>query len=96
MPEETKPTEKVEINESVIREGTVEFMNKKGFSNPTPQRVKSAVKALQAFCISMVALVGATDLFSGRQVKVLVFVFSVAALFFEFISKATGVEEEKK
>lgn len=93
MPEETKPIpEGVEVAENVIKSGTVSFMNKTAVSNPAPQKMKRIIKALNYFCVGLMTAVGGSDLFSGGQAKIIVFIIGVFLLALGSLEFLTGVK----
>lgn len=91
MPEEKVP-EGVEITEPIIAQGEVKFMTKSAFTNPAPEKLKRIIKALNYFCVGLVTVVGATDLFTGKQSKIIVFVIGVFVLFLGSMEVAIGVK----
>lgn len=96
MPEENKP---VEVDQPVQTPGKVQFMTAAGFSNPPPVKLKRILAALKYFCVSLITMVGATDLFSGRQAKIICFILGAFVLLMGAIEFATGVkpvEDETK
>ncbi len=97
MPEENTPIPEgvIEVKEPAMKEGEVQFMSKAAFDNPTPSKLKLAVKVLQGFCLSMITMVSGTTLFTGNQSKWICFVLGALALLFEGINKATGVVSNK-
>lgn len=97
MAEEKKIPEGVEITEPVIAQGEVKFLTKSAFSNPAPEKMKRIIKALNYFCVGLVTVVGATDLFTGKQSKIIVFVIGVFVLALGALEVAIGVKpaEEK-
>lgn len=94
MPEEIKPIApgSVEVDQPALKKGEVEFMSKAGFKNPAPRTLKAWTDGIQAFCSGLVISVGATDIFSGYQSKVICFVLGTVALGCFCIQKGTGVK----
>lgn len=72
--------------------GKVQFMTAAGFNNPPPVRLKRVLAALKYFTVSLITLVSATDLFSGRQSKIINFVLGLSILAMGAIELATGVK----
>ncbi len=100
MPEENESTpvpEGIEVAKPEIVKGEVNFMNKAGFNNPPPSKLKVVLEALQAFCAGLVTMVGATDLFTGNQPKVIMFILGIISMACYVILKSIGVKpaEEK-
>ncbi len=96
MPEENKP---IETEQPVTAPGKVQFMTGAAFSNPPPALLKRILAALKYFCVSLITMVSATDIFSGGQAKVINFSLGAFILFLGFIEIATGVkpiEDEKR
>lgn len=94
MPED-KP---IEVQATEVTTGKVSFMTKSGFANPPPIMLKRICAALKYFCVSLITAVGATDIFTGGQAKVICFSLGIAILLIGGIEMATGVkpiEEEK-
>jgi hypothetical protein len=74
-------------------------MTAAGFNNPPPAKLKRILAALKYFCVSLITMVSATDLFSGGQAKIINFSLGVFILFMGAIELATGVkpvEENQK
>lgn len=93
MAEETQPIpEGVEISENVVSQGKVKFMTKTAFSNPAPEKMKRIIKALNYFSVGLITAVGATDLFTGRQSKIIVFIIGVFVLALGSLEFITGVK----
>lgn len=94
MSEEIKPikNDEVVISQPAVVKGKVEFMTKAGRKNPPPARLKAWTDGIQAFCSGLVISVGATDLFTGYQAKLICFVLGAVALACFCIQKATGVK----
>lgn len=92
---EDKP---IEVPTTEVKTGKVSFMTKSGFSNPPPVLLKRICAALKYFCVSLITAVGATDIFSGGQAKIICFSLGVFVLLIGGIEFATGVkpiDEEK-
>lgn len=101
MPNETEKTnipEGVEIAENVISKGEVKFMTRTALSNPAPEKMKRIIKALNYFCVGIMGTVAGTDLFSGRQVKIIVFVVACFVIGIGSLEIVFGVKpaEEKE
>jgi len=82
----------VEVDQPALVKGKVEFLTKAGRRNPPPAKLKSWTDGIMAFCSGLVISVGATDLFSGYQSKVICFVLGIISLGCFAIQKATGVK----
>lgn len=90
--------EGVEIDKQVVEEGKVKFGTKTAMTNPAPAKMKRIIKALNYFCVGLITAVGATDLFTGTQTKVIVFVIGVIVLALgslEFLTGVKPIEDEK-
>lgn len=97
MPEKTKPIpEGIEVAEEVIQPGTVQVMNRAAFNNPAPAKMQRVIKALNYFIAGLVTTVGATDLFSGGQSKIICFILGVIVLALGAMELAFGVKPEEK
>lgn len=96
MPEETNIPAGIEISQPVIKPGTVEVLNKAAFSNPAPEKLKRVIKALNYFIAGLVTTVGATDLLSGRQSKIVCFILGIVILALGAVELAFGVRPEEK
>lgn len=83
---------KVEIEKPVDTPGKVQFMTAAGFTNPPPAKLKRVLAALKYFTVSLITLVSATDLFSGRQSKIINFALGLSILAMGAIELATGVK----
>jgi hypothetical protein len=82
----------VEVAIPETKQGSVQFMNKSGFNNPPPEKLKRILAALKYFCVSLITMVSATDLFSGGQAKIINFSLGVLILVMGGIELATGVK----
>lgn len=87
--EEVKP---IEVAVPETKPGTVQFMNKSAFNNPAPEKLKKVMNAIIQFCAGLTTAVGATDLFTGRQPKVIMFVLGVVMIACGSIKAAVGVK----
>lgn len=84
--------ENVEINVPVQQPGKVNFLNKSGFNNPAPSKLKRVLSAIKYTFVSMITSVGASDLFTGKQSKIISFCLGMAVIICGFVEFATGVE----
>lgn len=91
-PDPVTPVPGVVVEEPVVKKGTVKFMSAAGFKNPAPQILKKVLAAVKYFCAGLVTTVGATDLFSGLQSKVIMFCLGIVILLCGAIEYATGVQ----
>lgn len=94
MPEETEQIPKgIEVQETVVQRGTVGL----SFKNPAPDKLKRVIAALTYFCAGLMTTVGATDLFSGRQAKIICFILGIVILALGALGMTIGVKpaEEK-
>lgn len=91
MPED-KDNKPIEVETPITAPGKVQFMNAAGFNNPPPAKLKRVLAALKYFCVSLITMVSATDLFSGGQAKIISFILGVCILFMGAIELATGVK----
>lgn len=82
----------IEVDQPVIEKGSLQFGNRSGFKYAAPNKMKVAFKAVNYFAAGAVTLVGATDLFSGTQAKVISFILGVTVLACGAIESATGVK----
>lgn len=97
MPEENEPKQ-IEIDVPVMKTGTVQFMNKAGFNNPAPDKLKRVLAAMKYTFVAMIGLVSGSDIFSGGQAKIICFTLSVSIIVCGGIELGTGVkaiEQEK-
>jgi len=98
MPDQNEP-QKIEVDVPVVKTGTVEFMNKAGFTNPAPDKLKRVLQAIKYTLVGLITAVSGTDLFTGKQVKIICFCLGVAILICGGIEVGTGVksvEQEPK
>lgn len=97
MPENQNPIPKgIETTEPTITQGEVTFMNKDAFNNPAPVKMKRIIKALNYFCVGLMGLVAGTDLFSGRQVKIIVFIMAAFVLAIGSLEIFFGVKPDNE
>lgn len=99
MPEETKPIpEGVEVAENVIKQGTTQLLTRAALANPAPVKMQRVIKALNYFIVGLMTTVGATDLFTGKQAKIICFILGVVVLALGATELAIGVKpaEENK
>lgn len=82
------PPGTVEVDKHVMREGKVVFK----LSGPPPRKVKMVCDAIIYFCAGLGGIVGATDIFTGYQAKVIGLTLSCVILLCGAIQKALGVE----
>jgi len=92
MPEDE--VKQIEVAVPETKAGTVQFMNKDAFNNPAPEKLKKVMNALIQFCAGLTTAVGATDLFSGRQAKIIMLVLGIVVLACGSIKAAIGVKPE--
>lgn len=93
MSEEVKPIPQgVEVAENVIQPGTTQFMTKAAVTNPAPEKLKRIIKALNYFIAGLVTTVGATDLFTGGQSKIICFILGLVVLALGSLEFAFGVK----
>lgn len=65
-----------EVDQTVVSKGKVGFSIK----SPAPKKLKAAIAGVNYFCAGIGTLVGASDLFSGYQAKVIMFITGVMVL----------------
>jgi hypothetical protein len=96
MPQEQESTpikpDEVVVNQPTVQKGTIQFMNKSGWMNPAPIKVKVITDAIKDFVSGLIVSVGATDIFSGHQAKAMCFGLGIVGLACGVISRATGVK----
>lgn len=92
--------EDIEVNLPVVQHGEVKFLNKDGFVNPAPDKLKRVLTAIRYTLVSLITLIAGTDIFSPYQVKIFAFTLGVGTLICGAIELGTGVkplpEETKK
>lgn len=91
MPEQDEP-KKIEVDQTVVKTGTVEFMNKAAFTNPAPDKLTRVLAAIKYTFVGLITMVSATDLFTGGQSKIISFVLSVGILICGAVELGTGVK----
>jgi len=93
MPEDIKDTEKeIEVDVPQMKKGTIQFMNKAGFNNPAPDKLKRVLAALKFSFVSIITMVSGTDLFTGYQSKIISFTLGLAIIILGGVELATGVK----
>lgn len=92
MPPEISEEKDIEVAVPEIKKGSVQFMNKAAFNNPAPEKMVRILSALSDFCAAMVTTVGATDLFTGRQPKIICFILGAAMVAFRLMKGVIGVK----
>lgn len=93
MPTENQdPIKEVEVATPEVKPGTVQIMNNAGFNNPAPMKLKRVLTAIRYTLVSLITAVGATDIFSGGQSKLIVFVLGLIIILTGGIELATGVK----
>lgn len=98
MPQEKDIPKGVEVDKQIIEEGEVKFGTKTAMNNPAPARMKRIIKALSFFSTGLITAVGATDIFTGGQAKIIVFtlgVFILALGAIEFLTGVKPIEDDK-
>lgn len=103
METENKPAaeepKQIEIDVPTTVSGNVKFMTKAAFTNPAPDKLIRVLAAVKYTLVSIITAVSATDLFSGRQSKIISFTLGIAYIVCGAIEFATGVKpitDEKK
>jgi hypothetical protein len=87
------PPESVEVSQpAVVPKGEIKFATMEGLKYQPPAKLQVAVKVINYFCAGLVTMVGATDLFSGRQAKIICFILGALVLLCGAVEKATGVK----
>lgn len=96
MPNEPTPTatDEITVDTTAVSKGKVTVFG--NINNPTPTILARATKALRYFATAMITMVGATDLFTGGQVKIICFILGVTILALGAVDIIIGVEPEKK
>lgn len=92
MPQETALPDGIEVSKPVIEQGKVV----PSFKYPAPDKMKRVIKGLNYFIAGLVTAVGATDLFSGGQAKVISFILGVVILALGALELSTGVKPAEK
>ena len=89
MPDEKEiPPNSIEVDKTVMRKGTVGWHP----SLPPPKKLKDITDAIIYFCAGLGGIVGATDLFSGYQSKVIGLCLSCVILACGAVQKGIGVK----
>lgn len=92
---ETKHEEH-EVNVPVQQIGTIQFLNKDAVTNPAPDRLKRVLTAIRYTLVSLITAVSATDLFSGRQSKIISFCLGIGIILCGAIELSIGVKPTEK
>lgn len=86
----------IEVSENVMKPGTISFMNKSAFTNQPPEKMKRIIKAFLYFFGLLNGAVGASDLFSGKQAKVIMFFIFIATAVCGALEIAFGVKQDNE
>jgi hypothetical protein len=78
----------IEVDKPVIKQGTVGWHP----AGPTPKKLKDITDAIIYFCAGLGGIVGATDLFSGYQAKIMGLTLSCVILACGAVQKGIGVK----
>ena len=99
MPEENNNQpipDGIEVSENVMKTGSISFMTKAAFTNKPPEKMARLIKAFLYFFGLLNGAVGASDLFSGKQAKVIMFFIFIATSFCGAAEIAFGVKSENE
>lgn len=88
MPEQPEP---IQVDTTKEEKGQVKFFTKGAFKGDTPTILARVTEGIRYFATALIATVGATDLFTGRQPKIICFILAVVILLCGTIDKAVGV-----
>lgn len=93
MPEETPLPEGIEVSKPVIEKGKVVA----SFKHPAPERMRRVIKALVYFCSGLGGVIGATDVISSSDLKVIMLFQAIIILALGSLEIFIGVKpaEEK-
>lgn len=94
MPNEPATTDEIVVDTTTVSKGKVTVFG--NINNPTPTILARVTKAMRYFATAMITMVGATDLFSGGQAKIICFILGVTILALGTVDIVIGVEPEKK
>ena len=92
---EEPKSDDVQVDTTKIQTGTIKY-GLAGVNNPTPTILARATKALRYFAVSLITMVSATDIFDGRQSKLISFCLGVFVLATACVDILIGVEPDKK
>lgn len=92
-PDTPIPESSVEVKQSVLKEGKVNFMNKAGWTNPSPAKFKIVVRTIQGSLASSLTLLAAfPEIISAMDLRVVTLVFGLIGIVSESFLRATGVQ----
>lgn len=77
------------VSQEVTKEGKTTFPN---FRGKTPVSIKKMVATIQKACLLLMGIVGASDIFTGDQVKRTVFILACIAALAEAVQYGFGVD----
>lgn len=86
--EKSMPENTIEVDKKVLRKGTLGLHPK----YPTSTKLRLICETVVYTNAGVTALIGGSDIFTGYQTKVLVFILGLAALVAGGIIKVTGVK----
>lgn len=81
-----------EVDQTVISKGKVGF----SINSPAPKKLKAAIAGVNYFCAGIGTIVGASDLFTGYQAKVIMFLTGILVLAGGSILVMIGVKPEEE
>ena len=84
--------EDIDVSLPAVQHGEVKFLNKDGFVNPAPDKLKRVLTAIRYTLVSLITMFAATDLLTSYQIKITTFVLGVAVLICGAIELGTGVK----
>lgn len=90
MTEEKPMPEGIQVDKTVVQPGKVGWHP----SMPPPKKLKDMTDAIIYFCAGAGGIVGATDLFTGYQAKVIALVLSCIILACGALQKGIGVKPD--
>lgn len=89
MPPDTN--EPIQVDTTKEQKGEIKILTKGAFKGDTPTMLARVTEGIRYFCAGLVVTVGATDLLTGKQAKVVCFVLGIVVLVCGAIDKAVGV-----
>lgn len=85
------PTEPIQVDTTEQQRGEVKVLTKDAFHGNTPTILARVTEGIRYFSAGLVVAVGATDLLTGKQAKVVCFILGVVVLLCGAIDRAVGV-----
>lgn len=87
--------EKVQVDTTKQVSGKIRAFNLTALLSPTPTILARVTKSVRYFAVGLITMVSGSDLFSGKQAKIINFCLGIFILALGALDLAIGVEPDK-